>query len=195
MPISDSGQTARHWRDDRRRRRAHRHIPTSGRCRTATLVARHLLDASTLCAIATVSPDNRPHINTAYFPWGDSWDLVWVSEPAAQHAQNVCANGLVAIAVYNSQQVWGNSDRGIQLFGHTRELEGLAARNAQALYTRRFAQFTQADLSAHHVYRCRPQRVKLFDERAFGVGAFVIARARRDGQLAWERTHLYRATT
>jgi uncharacterized protein YhbP (UPF0306 family) len=158
-------------------------------------VAHDLLDASTLCAIATMSPDNWPHINTAYFARGDLWDLVWLSEPAAQHSQNVRANGAVAIAVYDSHQVWGNADHGIQLFGRARELEGLAARNAQALYTGRFARFAQTDLSAYRFYRCRPQRMKLFDERTFGEGIFVIARIRRDGQLAWEGTDLYRAAT
>jgi uncharacterized protein YhbP (UPF0306 family) len=159
------------------------------------IVARHLLDASTLCAIATLSSDNRPHINTAYFAWGDSWDLVWLSEPAAQHSQNVRANGLVAIAVYDSHQVWGSEDRGIQLFGRASELVGVAARNALTLYTRRFAHFGQTDLSAYHLYRCRPQRMKLFDEPTFGAGAFVIARIRRDRQLTWERSDLYRAVT
>jgi uncharacterized protein YhbP (UPF0306 family) len=159
------------------------------------IVARDLLDASTLCAIATVSPDNRPHINTAYFAWGDSWELVWLSEPAAQHSQNVRANGVVAIAVHDSHQVWGNPDRGIQVFGRASELGGAAARNAQALYMRRFARFAQTDLSAYRYYRCRPQRMKLFDERTFGAGVFVIARIRRSGQLAWVRTVLYRAAT
>jgi uncharacterized protein YhbP (UPF0306 family) len=159
------------------------------------IVVRQLLDASTLCAIATVSPDGRPHVNTAYFAWGGSWDVVWLSEPAARHSQNVRANGAVAIAVYDSQQVWGNSDRGIQVFGRARELDGAAARDAEALYAQRFARFARTNLSAYRFFRCRPQRMKLFDERALGVATFVAVRIRRDGRLAWERTDIYRAAT
>lgn len=157
-------------------------------------IAHQLLDASPLCSIATVSPDGRPSINTAYFAWSSSWDLVWLSEPDAQHSRNVRANSLVAIAVYDSHQVWGNPDRGIQLFGRTRELNGLAARNAEALYAQRFAPYAQANLSAYRFYRCRPQRMKLFDESALGTATFVTARIRRDGQLAWERTDIYQPT-
>jgi uncharacterized protein YhbP (UPF0306 family) len=158
-------------------------------------VARQLLDASTLCAIATVSPDGRPHINTAYFAWSSSWSLVWLSEPAAQHSQNVRATGVVAIAVYDSQQVWGDPDRGIQLFGRARELHHTAAQNAAAIYNERFASAAQTDLRAYRVYRCQPQRMKLFDERTLGAGTFVTVHIRRDGQLAWERTDIYRAAT
>jgi hypothetical protein len=42
------------------------------KARLATL-ARRLLDASTLCAIATVSPGSRAHVNTAYFAWSDGF--------------------------------------------------------------------------------------------------------------------------
>lgn len=154
-------------------------------------IARQLLDASTLCAIATVSSDGWPHINTAYFAWSDSWDIIWLSEPAAQHSRNVRANSAVAVAVYDSHQMWGEPDRGIQLFGHARELSGVASRNVEALYAQRFAAFAQTDLSAYRFYRCRPQRMKLFDERALGTAIFVTARIRRDRQLAWERTDIY----
>src|SRR5438105_3450867 len=79
--------------------------------------ARRLLDASTLCAIATVSSGGRAHVNTAYFACSPELDLVWLSDPSAEHSRNVRGSGTVAIAVYDSSQTWGNPDRGIQLFG------------------------------------------------------------------------------
>lgn len=157
-------------------------------------LARQLLDASTLCSIATVSRGGQPHINTAYFAWNRAWDIVWLSEPTVHHSENVRANRLVAIAVYDSDQQWGNPDRGIQLFGRARELSGQAAQKAEALYALRFARFSHSNLSAYRFYRCHPQRMKLFDERAFGTATFVTVRVRRDGQLTWERTDIYHPT-
>jgi pyridoxamine 5'-phosphate oxidase-like protein len=58
------------------------------------------------------------HINTAYFAWGDDLNCVWHSHPAAAHSQNLRANPSVAVAVYDSNQSWGNP---IQLFGKARE--------------------------------------------------------------------------
>jgi uncharacterized protein YhbP (UPF0306 family) len=159
--------------------------------RIKTLV-RRLLESSTLCAIATVSPGKRAHVNTAYFAWNRELDLFWMSEPNAEHSRNLETNSSAAIAVYDSAQVWEQADRGIQLFGSARQLRGAAARDAAREYARRFPAAAEADLSAYSFYRFRPRRVKVFDEADLGAGVFVTA-AVRAGQVAWERTEIYRA--
>jgi uncharacterized protein YhbP (UPF0306 family) len=159
-----------------------------------TTVARRLLNASTLCAIATVGPATRAYVNTAYFAWSRKLDLVWLSEPRARHSRNLRENPSVAIAVYEPGQSWGEPDRGIQLFGSAREAVGRAARDAETLYERRFAESAHTDLTAHRFYRFRPRRIKLFDERALGAGVFVTARVDRDGRMTWERTEIYESS-
>ncbi|HEX9599400.1 MAG TPA: pyridoxamine 5'-phosphate oxidase family protein [Gaiellaceae bacterium] len=156
--------------------------------------ARRLLDASTLCAIATVSPGGRAHVNTAYFAWSRDFDLVWLSEPHAAHSRNLRAHPTVAVAVYDSHQTWGKADRGIQLFGSARELVDEAAADAERIYAKRFPDYGREDLSAYRFYRFRPRRVKLFDESAFGRGVFVTARIAGGGKPTWERTEIYQAS-
>lgn len=155
--------------------------------------ARQLLEASTLCAIATVTPGGRAHINTAYFAWSRDFEIVWLSEPRAKHSRNLRTNDSVAIGVYDSRQMWGKPDRGIQLFGAAREVPGEDAELAETLYAKRFPDFAEADLSAYRFYLFGPRRLKLFDERALGAGTFVTARIARDRRLAWERTDIYRS--
>jgi uncharacterized protein YhbP (UPF0306 family) len=152
-----------------------------------------LLDVSTLCAISTVGVGGRAHANTAYFAWSPELDLVWMSEPGATHSRNVRASGSVAIAVYNSTQTWGKPDRGIQLFGSARDLDGAGANEAEALYAKRFAGYDRGDFGAYRFYRFRPRRLKLFDERELGPGTFVTARRARGGGLVWEQTEIYRS--
>jgi uncharacterized protein len=159
--------------------------------RRMTAMARQLLNASPLCAIATVAPRGRAHVNTAYFAWSPEFDLVWLSEPRAKHSRNVRANDTVAVAVYDSSQVWGEPDRGIQLFGSAREAEGASAQYSEALYAKRFPTYRLGDLSAYRFYRFRPRRLKLFDERALGTGVFVTARITAERRLAWSRTEIY----
>jgi uncharacterized protein YhbP (UPF0306 family) len=154
-------------------------------------VARRLLDASSLCAIATVSPRNRAHVNTAYFAWARDFRLVWISEPHAKHSQHLRTNASVAIAVYDSSQSWGKPDRGIQLFGTARELAGRAAQDAKRIYAKRFRDYRDEDFPAYPCYAFRPRRLKLFDERALGAAVFVTARVGADGAVAWERTEIY----
>jgi uncharacterized protein YhbP (UPF0306 family) len=156
-------------------------------------ITRQLLAASTLCSIASVCDDGRPHINAAYFAWNDLMDIFWMSEPEAQHSRNVRASGAVAIVVYDSNQAWGTRGRGIQLFGHAEELEGEAAREAKATYRHRFAALSEAEYAAYRFYRCRTQQVKLLDEEVLGDATFVTARIDQGGELVWERTDVYRA--
>jgi uncharacterized protein YhbP (UPF0306 family) len=163
------------------------------RARIETLAGR-LLDASELCAIATVSPAARAHVNTAYFAWTPEFHLVWVSEPRARHSLNLVTNPAAAIAVYDSAQTWGEADRGIQLFGSARETAGPRSRDAERIYSRRFPASTGSDLSAYHFYRFRARRLKLFDERALGAGVFVTASVDSAGRVTWRRTDVYRAT-
>src|SRR5256886_9944963 len=157
-----------------------------------TDVARRLLDASTLCAIATVAADGSAYINTAYFAWSPTLELIWLSEPRAKHSRNVREGSTVSIAVYDSTQSWGKPDRGIQLFGSAREPDGAAAGEAETVYANRFPEYRQAELGAYRFYVFRPSLLKLFDEGELGAARFVIARVDDTGGLSWEKTELYR---
>jgi uncharacterized protein YhbP (UPF0306 family) len=148
-------------------------------------VARSLLDASELCAIATVTREGRAYVNTAYFAWSPDLRIVWISELRASHSRNLRANPSAAIAVYDSTQTWGKPDRGIQLFGSAREADG----DALEIYAKRFPEYEEG---AYRCYELFPRRIKLFDERALGAGVFVTARVARGGELAWQRTDVYR---
>lgn len=162
----------------------------AGRIRRA---AQELLEASTLCAIATVAPGARAHINTAYFAATPDLEIVWLSEPRAKHSRNIRTNGSVAVAVYDSTQVWGRPDRGIQLVGAAREVGQDAAGAFEELYAARFSAYRPSEPRAYRMYALRPLRLKLFDEGEFGAGVFVTARVARGGRTTWERTDVYRA--
>jgi uncharacterized protein YhbP (UPF0306 family) len=155
--------------------------------RRLAAVARSLLDAAPLCAIATVGPAGEPHVSTAYFAWSDAFELVWASDPEAKHSRNLRGGSAAAIAVYDSCQTWGKPDRGIQLFGDARESDDEAARH---LYERRFPDAV-GGIGGYRFYGFVPHRVKLFDETALGGGVFVTATVAGAG-LTWERTEVVR---
>ena len=158
----------------------------SARIRTLT---EQLLSASTLCAIATVSRRGA-HINTAYFAWTSSLDLVWLSDPSSVHSTNLRARDTAAVAVFDSQQTWGTPDRGIQLFGRAKEVSRPTSSDAASTYLERFPEYGGSAPDTYRFYRFRPQHVKVFDEPALGSGVFVTARVAR-GLLVWERTEIY----
>jgi uncharacterized protein YhbP (UPF0306 family) len=149
-----------------------------------------LLNASTLCAISTVSPRTTAHVNTAYFAWNHQFDIVWLSDPAARHSRNIRARPNAAIAVYDSHQVWGKPDRGIQLFGSARQLPAKDIAHAEPLYAARFPRYTTPDLRAYRFYHFRTDRLTVFDESVLGAAVFVTATVRSGPRLTWERTDI-----
>jgi uncharacterized protein YhbP (UPF0306 family) len=157
-------------------------------------LARRLLDASTLCAIGTVSPGGRAYGNTAYFAYTRDLAIVWISEPRARHSLNLRSNRTASIAVFDSHQTWGGDDRGIQLFGWAEQMIGAAAGDAKRTYAKRFPEYVPDENSAYVPYTFRPRRMKLFDETTLGAGVFVTARVSPKGDITWERTEIYHAT-
>jgi len=149
-------------------------------------VARRLMDASPLCALATVSPGGRAHINHMYFAWTDRFEVIWISDADSLHSRNLARNSSAAVTIYASNQVWGKPDRGIQLFGTARSTN---SRDAISAYGRRFKDF-DADANELPVYRFRARTVKLFDERSLAAGTIVSARVTSSG-LAWIKTEVW----
>lgn len=156
-------------------------------------VARALLDAARLCAIATVSANGRAYVNTAYFAWSPRFEIVWLSAPEAHHSRNLERNRSVAIAVFDTHQTWGGRDRGIQLFGTASEARAAVQRDAERLYAHRFKDYEPGSLTAYRFYRLQPRTVKLFHEQLLGGGTFITASVDRSGSLRWTRTETYEA--
>jgi uncharacterized protein YhbP (UPF0306 family) len=171
-----------------------------------------ILRENTLCSMATVAPGNRAHINTAYFCYSAQLELYFLSDPEAQHCKNLERNPSLAMTIFSSSQKWGNPDRGLQLFGTCRRVDGRPAEEAAHWYGTRFPAFgkwlkgaSDADrrqaalLRSYAFHRFLPKRIKILDEREFGGGVFVTAivkrgrqatSPRRSPRLIWHATHL-----
>ncbi len=146
------------------------------------------MSASPLCALATVWPGGRAHINHMYFARSGAFDVVWISDPDSRHSRNLLTNRSAAVTIFDSHQTWGLPDRGIQLFGTAAIVSGATARQAERAYAARFPSWDPSD--SYPAYRFRPREVKLFYERILGGGTLVTARVTRDG-LAWLRTEVW----
>jgi uncharacterized protein YhbP (UPF0306 family) len=149
--------------------------------------ARALMNASTLCSLATVSPRGRAHINHMYFAWTARYEVIWYSDTESIHSRNLARSTTAAITVYDSHQTNGLPDRGIQLFGSAGIATGRAAGEAMRLYTQRFP---RVDPSGYIAYRFRPRTVKLFDERSLAPATLVTARVTPKG-LVWSKTEVW----
>ena len=148
------------------------------------------MNASRLCALATVSPGGTAHINHMYFAWTARFEVYWISDPDSRHSRNLAANPSAAVTIYDSHQVWGRPDRGIQLFGIAAVTSGSSVAEAERAYSHRFPSYDASSADAYPYYRFRAGSVKLFYERLIGPGTLVTARVTPDG-LRWQRTEVF----
>ncbi len=151
-----------------------------------------ILEDSALCSMATIGPRGQPHINTAYFAYTPELEFFFLSDPTSLHCRNLQRNPAMGMTIFNSRQVWGGSDRGMQLFGTCREARGRHRRDAERAYARRFPPYAKSmrettaqarreaeQLRSYTFYRFVPSRIKILNEPVFGGGVFVVAAVRR----------------
>jgi uncharacterized protein YhbP (UPF0306 family) len=136
-----------------------------------------LLAANKLCSIATQRENREVHINTAFFAFGDDLDLHFLSNPASVHCQNLISSPQVAIAVFDSHQIWGAAHKGLQLFGICALAAGIEEKIARELYSSRFPLFMEFRDRLSHLrfYRFTTAAVRLLDEDEFGEEVIVSA--------------------
>lgn len=150
-----------------------------------------ILDGSPLCALATIDARGRAYVNTAYFAYSSAFEFFFLSDSTSVHVRNLRRNRNAAMAVFRSPQVWGDNDRGVQLFGTCEEARGTTANRARQVYARRFPAYghrlsragtseqQSTLLRSYRFYRFRPQRFKILDEGEFGGAVFVEGTFRR----------------
>jgi uncharacterized protein YhbP (UPF0306 family) len=142
-----------------------------------------ILAANTLCSIATEAEPGHPHIHTAFFAFSADLDLFFLSHPNAAHSRYLSRVPQVAIAVFDSHQIWGTPHAGLQLFGQAGPAQEVHADRARALYAARFPQYLHDQpqpgrgpaSSALLFFRFHPHRAKIFDEAAFGDEVHITA--------------------
>jgi uncharacterized protein YhbP (UPF0306 family) len=146
-----------------------------------------ILRGNVLCSTATVTEENRAHINTAYFCYSDELELYFLSDPGSLHCRNLSTNSSMAVTVFRSSQKWGGPDVGLQLFGTCTQARGTQAAKAERLYVERFPAYAEwvAGLEndkvgrGYRFFRFLTERLKILDERNFGEAVFVTATVTR----------------
>jgi uncharacterized protein YhbP (UPF0306 family) len=151
-----------------------------------------LLAENVLCSMASITVDGRAHINTAYFSYSPELEIYFLSHQKALHCQNILSNPSMAIAVFSSNQAWGSSDCGLQLFGICKQVTRRQVDKAAKLYSKRFAEYNawKAGLASdslgqdYRFYRFVTAELKVFDEKELGAGIFVLTNVKRQTRSA-----------
>ena len=146
-----------------------------------------ILERNVLCSIATVTPEARVHINTAYFSYSDNLEFYFLSHPGSLHCRNLASNPSAAMTVFSSAQQWTDPGQGLQLFGTCEHTSGSLINEAERSYAKRFDAYLSwkgtlkgDDLARQYrFYAFHVTGLKILDERTFGDAIFVRASVQR----------------
>jgi uncharacterized protein YhbP (UPF0306 family) len=141
------------------------------------------LESNLLFSMATVTPEGRAHINTAYFSFSSELQLYFLSHPGSRHCRNLSSNASMAATVFSSLHRWTDPGQGVQLFGTCEQSSGSTAEDAEQSYRQRFqaydnwrAALRDDDLARQYrFYRFVVAEIKILDEQRFGDAVFVCA--------------------
>lgn len=140
-----------------------------------------IVESNRLSSLATVTPDSKAHIATAFYVYDGELRFYILTPPETDHGRNLADNDSIALAIYDSHQQWTDNKQGLQIFG-TAELveEEDEVEEALELYTERFPaveQFASSPQEARGLessfYRITPERIKLFDEPNFETETWI----------------------
>ncbi len=144
-----------------------------------------ILGKNKLCAISTVMstsimPKSTSYINTAYYAF-DGFGAVYIlTPPQTQHGQNISTNQSVALAVYDSHQVWDVPKQGLQLFGSMERSKGTDLKRGFKLYAERYPPLLRLvsepdslEKIDSRFFTFRPSKIKVFDEPTFGTEVWI----------------------
>lgn len=143
--------------------------------------------ANRLCSVATVGPGPMPHINTCFYAPTPSLDLIIFTAPSSRHAKYLADNGYFAASIFDSDQEWGGTVYGVQLFGSGTLSTSDDADSALAEYIHHnpgMAQWapTTADIIEKfesRLYRLKVDSFTLLDEASFGKEGYISGRVAR----------------
>lgn len=139
--------------------------------------------------MATVGPHGESHINTAYFCFSGTLDIYFLSDLETKHCQNILSRPTMAMTVFDTNQPWGSSLQGLQLFGQCYLAKNEEVEQASKLYEARFPAYVEylTSLSpkerqnfASRFYAFRPTSAKILDEAEFGEEIFITVQVVRD---------------
>ena len=148
---------------------------------SAQELASRFLDEIATLTLATCH-GNHPWAATVFFAADKHMNLYFVSDHRTRHAQDLAANGKVAVTVNPECDNW-HDVRGLQISGKVEVVEGVERARALAIYLKKFPQIdalyarpqgeheeTIAQrLKAANFYKVIPAIVRVIDnDRGFG---------------------------
>ncbi|MCH2189231.1 pyridoxamine 5'-phosphate oxidase family protein [Candidatus Gracilibacteria bacterium] len=135
------------------------------------------LEMTKMMILATQDPKRNPYTSNVYFGYNpETYNFYFISRLTREHSQHIISNGNIAWSILNTQKYIGSDQdkKGLQFQGQARLLEGDAAKTVFDTYYQPRIAFPGGLPDGHHVFECRPTKVKIWDESLYGGQGNII---------------------
>jgi len=142
-----------------------------------------LLRKTQLCSLATVSHTEHSScssISTAFYCYTPNLDFYILTDPKTQHGQNLADNNSIALAIYDSHQVWDSPKQGLQLSGTAHLADEAHLKEGMQIYLEQYPGLRKWIQTPEEIvkidgrfYQIVVSRIKVFDEPKFGSEVWI----------------------
>lgn len=142
-------------------------------------LAREIIQKNQYVTIATSDRNGNPWISPVVYTFDKEWNLYFISMTTSKHCQNIEVNNNVAVAIFDSTQLWGEGV-GLQIDAKAEQLKLLEYPKVIKLYALRkypyggintdramkFVKSMVLEGKTYKIYKITPQSVWMNDPNA-----------------------------
>lgn len=143
-----------------------------------------IIEKTKLCSVATISSTDeglQSHISTAFYCYTNRFDFYILTSPNTIHAKNLEKNSTVALAIFDSHQVWDSPKEGLQMFGKMRLAPATSVPEAFATYIKEYPGLLRylthpseiVDKLENRFFKIEIEKIRIFDEPSFGSEVWI----------------------
>jgi len=134
------------------------------------------IDLTTMMVLATKDEQWNPYTANVYFRVDSDYNFYYISNLRREHSHHISKDNNVAWSVINTEQ-YSRQDKDKKWLQFQWKAKHLTWEEATNIYRELYnPNKTYADIleNGHHIFRCTPTRVKIWDETLYGGAGKII---------------------
>jgi len=128
------------------------------------------ISLTTMIVLATIDEDWNPYTSNMYFRVDEDYNFYFQSKTFREHSKHIEQNNSVAWSILNSEKYEKSAKdkKWLQFQGKAEMLSGKEAEKIKKELYGKEMTFFEILQSGHMIYKCTPNRVKIWDETLYG---------------------------
>ena len=131
---------------------------------------------TTMMVIATKDEYGKPYTANVYFRVDEKYNFYFISNLRREHSNHILSDDSVAWSIINTEQYKAidKDKKGLQFLWTSQLLDQQEATEVYKKLYNPDKPYAEILEKGHHIFRCKPIRVKIWDETLYGWAGEII---------------------